>query len=423
MTNKLKMLQWAIHLFVIYSYFLIYAQFGFLRYLEAFNDPQLIKSIMPMMLVGALISGIVIRYKNVTRIKVYLCVGFLLAIIAALLPAYIKDVQGFYGVSFLIGFSLGILTILSTSSLYMHLRYFEVIFVATLSTGASYLFCNIPWLHYNTSSVISMVVAGIGVLGLLNCILISWEEKRLPRQKVRKQDDRQFYLVTLLFFVVLFIDAYSFYIIQNNAELMKYSWGDGRCITQGLFHVFGAFLAYFFLSQKKIHYLLCVVMFLFCISIHRVGTEGSLIFAYFYAIAIAMYSSAMISFPANFSDSFEKRKIVTTDLYLVAGWLGSGLGVVFADGKSVVSFDFFTWLLIMFTTILIFAALSNSKARIATFFVMTLLLQRLHSQDFNAHKRQFVKYEEKTIDHSLYLILNDTTKTIDSSKYVSKNSN
>ncbi|MCO4783293.1 MAG: hypothetical protein KC646_13285 [Candidatus Cloacimonetes bacterium] len=381
MTNYLKIFQWAIHLFVIYSYFLIYAQFGFLRYLQAFEDPQIIKQIMPMMLIGAFCSGMLIRFKEIVKIKSYLLGGFLIAIAVAASPIFFQDLKLFYIESFFIGLSIGTLTILSTTTLYNHLRYFEVILVASLSTASAYFFCNIPWLHYNSPTVISSVASILAVIGLINCSLISWDDKRLPRQNIRLQSDRQFYLVVLMFFVVLFIDSYSFYVIQNNELLMKFSWGDGYCFNQGLYHVLGAFLAYHFLSQKQIHYLLCVVMFLFCISIHRIGGEGSFIFAYFYAIGIAMYSTALISYPANFSDSFEKRKKITTDLYLIAGWLGSGLGVVFADGKTSISFEFFTVLLVIYTIILSLAALSNSRVRIAAFLVMTLLLQRLHSSE------------------------------------------
>ncbi|PCJ18218.1 MAG: hypothetical protein COB02_11560 [Candidatus Cloacimonadota bacterium] len=403
MKNSLKLVQWILHLFIIYTYFLIYAQFGFLASLKASSDVNLVKQIMPFMLLGALISGIWIRFFPPKKIQLNLSVSFILAFIASIISIYSFTFNAYLICSFIIGLSVSILTILTSASLFNFLRASEIIFVSAVSTGLSYFFCNIPMIHHSPISIKASIAALLCIIGLLNCLMTDYKAQKKSYRQIRAQSNRYFYLMSALFFVVLLIDSYSFSIIQNNPHLMKFSWAKDLCLMQGIFHLLGTIVAYFLLKDKNIHYLISLVMFLFCISIYQIGKENSFIYANIYAIAIAMYSTALISFPALANKNYETRIKLTADLYLFAGWIGSGLGIILGDGKTGVSFYFFISLLVIYLLVLLASSVLKSYSKMATFFIMSIFIQYAYSNDFIEKGRQVYINEGCINCHSQFI--------------------
>ncbi|MCJ8347078.1 hypothetical protein MJH12_16170 [bacterium] len=349
MTNNYKLAHWTAHLFVIYAYFLLYAQFAFLDLLKASDEVQLL---LPFMLLGASISALWIRQSKPKDPKLFLNYSFLAALIAAILPIFSSYWLIHLLCSLLIGLSVSTLTILTTAILFKFLRYYEIIFVSACSTALAYFFCNIPDLHYSSSVIKGLVTSFLCIAGLINISYINWKITRTPRQSIKTQEKAYYYLIGVLFLIILLIDSYSFSIIQNSERLMSYSWGNGLSLYQGFYHILGALVAYFLLKSKGVYYLLSLVMILFCISIVRIGGPGTWIFANLYAIGVSMYSTALISFPAHCNESYERRIEFTTDLYLLAGWVGSAIGIFLGQGLSVISYKLFVILSILFLVIL-----------------------------------------------------------------------
>src|ERR1035437_7549410 len=155
-------LQGASLIAITYIYFLIFAQFAFIKRLASLGvaDAHL-KAVMASMAVGGILFSLMTpRLSRWPSPNLRLRLGLFASGTAAFLSLLPLSLAGSIAVSFLIGASLGLLTV----TLVTHLRQWtgnrNSLMLVGLGTGAGYLACNLPG-FFNASAELQAIVAGL----------------------------------------------------------------------------------------------------------------------------------------------------------------------------------------------------------------------------------------------------------------------
>lgn len=316
---------------ITYVYFLIFAQFAFLKRLASLGvaDAHL-KAVMAAMAVGGILASLVaprlkLRPSAIERLRTGL-IACGLAAFLALLP------MGFPGaavLAFLIGAGLGLLTV----SLVTHLHQFtgdrNPLLAAGLGTGAGYVICNIPGLftapaELQALSAGCVCLVGIGITFL--CSSAPVETRQIP-----PQSPTSFYYVLAGFTALVWLDSAAFFIIQNTPSLKAGTWqGSFHLWANGSLHLLGALAGVWLLRRRGLSPVLTASFFGFAAACLLLLDPGrALLASIFYPVGVSLYSVALVAYPSLIAPaaSVAERGRMAGWIYALAGWTGSAMGI------------------------------------------------------------------------------------------------
>jgi cbb3-type cytochrome c oxidase subunit II len=329
---------------ITYVYFLIFAQFAFLKRLAELGDADArLKLIMAAMAAGGILFSLLVpRLKLWPNAGLRLRLGLGTSAVAAFLTLLPLSCAAALATAFLVGAGLGLLTV----TLVTHLRQWtgdsNPLLAVGAGTGIGYFVCNFPPLftaspeaQAATAGILCLVGAGLTLMPTL-----------APLEPCNPAPPRTvpFLLVLSSFTALVWLDSAAFFIIQNTPALKAGTWqGSLHLWADGSLHLLAALAAAVFLLRRGLFPVLAAAFVALggaCLLLHN---PASVPFAsILYPVGVSLYSVALVAYPSLLaSASFApKRGKIAGWLYAVAGWTGSAMGIGMAQHLGYVPVSF-----------------------------------------------------------------------------------
>jgi len=316
---------------ITYVYFLIFAQFAFLKRLATLGvaGAHLTAVMAAMAAGGILLSLLTPRVKLWPSPNSRLRAGLAASAVAAFLSLLPLGLAASIAVSFLIGAALGLLTV----TLVTHLRQWtgnrHPLLLVGLGTGIGYLISNLPPL-FTASAETQAIATGLLCLAGI-CITLTPTLITLEGPKTASRLSFSFPRVLASFAALVWLDSAAFFIIQNTPALKTGTWqGSLHLYANGLLHLAAALTCVWLLRRRGLSFVLCasfLALGLACLLLldpHRI-----VLASIFYPIGVSLYSVALVAYPSLLSpaSSVAERSRQAGWLYAIAGWCGSALGI------------------------------------------------------------------------------------------------
>ncbi len=318
-----------------YTYFLIFAQFGFLKRLDALglSDAHL-KAVMAAMAIGGILASLAAAWVRVEGNSVSrLQAGLLGCALAAALTVLPMGLAGALALAALIGISLGVLTVTLVTHLPLWMGSGKPLLKIALGTGAAYFISNIPSLFTAAPNAIAITVAVL----LAMCIPVAGLQSSVVEAAVTPQSESQtnpFFLVLLWFTALVWFDSAAFYIMQHAPALHSGAWvGAANLWRTGGIHLSAALLAAWLLARRGLAVTLTSAFALLagaCLLLLDPAHAGPA--AWIYPAGVSFYSVALVAYPAYLLAAEVKQRARQAGvIYAVAGWIGSAMGIGMAQ--------------------------------------------------------------------------------------------
>lgn len=316
---------------ITYVYFLIFAQFAFLKRLAELGiaDAHL-KDVMAAMAMGGIfLSLFAPRCVLWPSVSLRLRAGFLASGIAAFLTLLPLTFAGAAAVSLLTGTGLGLLTVTLVTHLHRFAGDRNPVFAVGLGTGAGYLICNSPPLFTAAPEVQALLAGALCLAGIAITLL---HEPASP--EVRADDSQapiSFYRALVGFTALVWLDSAAFFIIQNTPALKAGTWqGTLHLWVNGLLHFVAALTSAWLLRRRRFALVLAAaVVALGAACLLLLDPDRAPLASVLYPIGVSLYSVALVAYPSLLAPaaSTAERGKMTGWIYAIAGWTGSAMGI------------------------------------------------------------------------------------------------
>lgn len=326
-----------------YVYFLLFAQYGFLRLVESrLAGVGAIHAVMLAMGVAGLLASLATaRFLRGAGERTATAAGFLGCGATAALAPWCGGLVSLVLVAAVIGASTGLLTVALAAGLRDRIRGRGFGLRVGVATGAAYAFCNVPPVFEAAPVVQSAVVAAVAIAGMA-AVLVDRRPLAAPPPASgggpTPADARGlgFATVVVSFLALIWLDSAAFVTIQETVALKGSTWGSpGQKIAIGVAHLAAAAAAGYALDRGLFRSLLLGTYALFVTSFTMLGTLERVpgLTGPIYAIGISTYSVALVAYPAWCRDEPGSVPVRwrAGAVFGVAGWLGSALGVGMAQ--------------------------------------------------------------------------------------------
>jgi cbb3-type cytochrome oxidase cytochrome c subunit len=316
---------------ITYVYFLIFAQFAFLKRLADLGiaDAHL-KVVMAAMAVGGILLSLLASWPFFgSSVRLRLQSALSVCGVAALLTLSPLTTGSSIAVSFLIGAGLGLLTVTLVSHLRMWLGDGDPLPKVGIGTGFGYLICNFPPLFTaapDTQAIAAAILCFIGVFAAANVTV----EVEVVTQ-AEPQSQLPFGLALFSFAALVWLDSAAFFIIQNTPALKAGTWeGTAHLWVNGLLHLIAAVTSAWLLPRRGLAFVLCVAVIALAVAcLLLLDPRRALLASFFYPIGVSLYSVALVTYPSLLApaSSAVARARKAGLIYAVAGWFGSTMGI------------------------------------------------------------------------------------------------
>jgi cbb3-type cytochrome c oxidase subunit II len=316
---------------ITYVYFLIFAQFAFLRRMAELGIAGAhLRGVMAAMAIGGvLVSLTAPRERRWASPSLRLRCGFAVAGTAAVLTLFQFGLIAALAISLLIGASLGLITV----TLVTHLRRWtgsrNALFCVGIGTGIGYFVCNIP-VFFNSSVQLQALAAGF--LCLMGIVIAPCSSSSpVETAKKTEQHTYSFLHVVACFTALVWFDSAAFFIIQNTPELKAGTWqGSIQLWSNGLLHLAAALASAWLLRRRGLQLVLTsafIALGLACLCL--LNPHLFMVASILYPIGVSLYSVALVAYPSLLSSasSAEERGRQAGWIYAIAGWFGSAMGI------------------------------------------------------------------------------------------------
>ena len=329
---------------VTYVYFLIFAQFAFLKRLAGLGDAGAhLKAVMAAMAAGGILFSLLApRIKLWSSAGLRLRLGLCTSAAAAFLSLLPLRFMAAIATAFLIGAGLAILTV----TLVTHLRQWagdrNPLLAVGVGTGIGYFICNLPPLFTASPQVQAATAGALCLLGV--CITLLPSPAPLEACSPAPRRAVPLFLVLSGFTALVWLDSAAFFIIQNTPALKAGTWlGSLHLWADGSLHLAAALAAAVFLRRRGLSPVLTsafVALGAACLLLHN--PDSASLASILYPIGVSLYSVALVAYPSLLAPaaSAEERGRITGWLYAIAGWTGSAMGIGMAQhlGRVPVAF-------------------------------------------------------------------------------------
>ena len=316
---------------VTYVHFLIFAQFAFLKRLDALGLASTrLKPIMAAMAVGGILFSLLTPRLKLSP-STALRAGLALSAAAAFFSLLPLNLAAALALSALTGAGLGILTV----TLVTHLRQWagdrNPLLAIGLGTGIGYFACNIP-VFFTAPATTQAAIAGFLCLAAF-CLPLAPRAASLSLVSSRAAlpPATAFPRAMVSFTALVWLDSAAFFIIQSSPQLKAGTWqGSLHLWLNAGLHLGAALAAVWLLRRRGSGPVLAAAFValggacLLLLDPHRAWAASVL-----YPCGVSLYSVALVAYPSflsNSASSFERARRAGW-LYAVAGWTGSALGI------------------------------------------------------------------------------------------------
>jgi cytochrome c oxidase cbb3-type subunit 2 len=321
-----------------YVYFLLFAQYGFLRLLEARAATETPAAVMAAMglagLVVSLATGRLLRTHQATSL---LRIGFGGAALTALIALAGRGTAFYAATAALIGGFTALTTVSLAADLRGLIRGPRPGLAVGIATGVAYLFCNVPAVFSGAPSsqaILAALAAAAGFLAIRRPAARSCAGPASTARAERLAVDYRglgFVTVVLSFLALVWLDSAVFTIVQQTPALKAPTWQGTQSWLLGGVHLVAAVLAGIALDRGHLRGLLLATFVLFVAAFSLLGGAAQWLFAGgpLYVFGISTYSVALVYFPVRHGDrpGLVPVRWRAALLFGIAGWVGSALGI------------------------------------------------------------------------------------------------
>ena len=315
-----------------YIYFLIFAQFGFLKRLAELGVAEnQLKPIMGAMAFGGIVMSLLAprleNFHSPSRRLQFAFAGCAAGAVLTLLP---MNLIGALAVSFVIGAALGVLTVTLVSHLKRWMGETQSLLKVGLGVGLAYFVCNYPPLFQATPSVMAITSAILCGAGIMLAAFDSGEPESIPGP-VTYGKAPSFLLALACFTALVWLDSAAFFIIQNTPDLKAGTWeGAHRLWQNGGVHLLAALASALLLQRRGLTATLTTAFVILggaCLLL--TDPSRATVASFMYPAGVSLYSVALVAYPAYLATTTSNRDRARRAgwLYALAGWVGSGLGI------------------------------------------------------------------------------------------------
>jgi cytochrome c oxidase cbb3-type subunit 2 len=313
----------------VYTYFLVFAQFGFLHALAAGGiELSWLRPILALMAAAGIGAGfLAARAYTEKRALNLLRAGFTAAAGAAGLTWVARAPFHFLLAALLTGAGLGLATVALAALLRREIGGTRLGRCIGLGTGVAYAVSNQPEIFSGAHAI--QALAGIVAAGL-GLLASQAFAQQAPRQQTsgRDYDRAGVGLWVTVFLVLVGFDSAVFFLVQHQPALQP-AWpsGSGLYVNAGI-HLAAATLAGLALDRRWIASTVATAAALLVgASLWFATGRGGPVAAHLYSAGVSIYSVALVFYPAR-----RAQPGLAALLYAVAGWAGSALGIGLAQG-------------------------------------------------------------------------------------------
>lgn len=319
-----------------YAYFLVFAQFGFLKAVQATvgEGGGLLRSILAVMGCGGIAGSAFMAWRYQEKQSRRLLMGALLVCAAAAaLALKVRAPAGLFAVALLTGLGTGGLTVALAATIRRVVGGAWLGTCIGAGTGLAYAFSNMPAV-FQAGPIGQALMAIVAVCAGL--VAVQGLELRAPPQIPAGVDYQTVGVVAwvLIFLALVWVDSAAFYIIQHTPALKAEAWtGTGRLYANAFVHLLAGVLAGYALNRRAVGLTVLAAagaLLTVCVLIDRDYAsfgKGALL----YTAGVSLYSTALVFYPAR-----SGRPALAALVYSVAGWGGTALGIGLARDLSAV---------------------------------------------------------------------------------------
>jgi cytochrome c oxidase cbb3-type subunit 2 len=316
---------------ITYVYFLIFAQFAFLKRLASLGvaDAHL-KAVMAAMAVGGILFSLLTpRLSAWPAPNLRLRAGLLASGSASFLALLPLGLAASIAVSFLIGAGLGLLTVTLVTDLRQWTGSRHPLLLVGIGTGAGYLVCNLP-VFFTAAAEWQAAIAGLLCFAGIGITLLPapthLEDVQMPLRRAPS-----FLRVLACLTALVWLDSAAFFIIQNNPALKAGAWrGSVHLFANGLLHFAAAVGSAWLLGRRSLTFVLsAAVVVLGAACLLLLHPDRIVLSSLLYPVGVSLYSVALVAYPSLLApaSSTAERGRQAGWIYAIAGWCGSALGI------------------------------------------------------------------------------------------------
>ena len=342
-----------------YSYFLIFAQFGFLRALQAIlgEEDGVLRPIMAWMGIGGIAGSVLVALIHNGRTgRPLMFLGFMLCgamagvSVAAVLPGW------FFFCAAGIGVGTGIITVTLAAMLRREVGGKKLGLCLGAGTGLAYGLCNLP-------VVFNAGATGHAAVGIVACVVGCFAVLGFQQGAPQSLEDGVDYQPrgiagwVAVFFALVWLDSAAFYVIQHTPVLRGGTWsGEAQLYLNAIVHGAAALLAGEMLDRRALVGTILTATALLVSACLLIGMGPGYFStgAFCYTAGVSCYSTALVYYPSR-----KGRVGLAALVYAVAGWGGSALGIGMAKNLGAVP----VWFLIVASSLILGAFLGRARFR------------------------------------------------------------
>ncbi len=317
-----------------YSYFLIFAQFSFIKLAAAVDGTGgFIKPLMAVMgLAGMAGSALAAGVYQARRSRLLLAMGFVVCAAAAGSALAARSIGFFYGSALLVGLGTGFATVTLASVLRPVLGRGRLGRVIGAGTGLAYGMCNLPAIFQaaaTTQAGLAVALAGVGLVATFGLTVGA----AAPMPMGGDYSKSGVVAWVMIFLALVGLDSAAFFVIQHTPVLLELTWsGAGRLEANAGIHFFAAVLAGCALDRRRVGWTVALGALALLAACGLIA-GGHITFpgtGLLYAAGVSIYSTVLVYYPAD-----GLRPWLAGLVYVVAGWGGSAFGIGMVAGRQV----------------------------------------------------------------------------------------
>ncbi len=320
-----------------YTYFLIFAQFGFLHQAQhAGMATTSLRIVMGCMAASGFLSALAAgRYFTQRKSPLLLQIGFLLCAIPAFASPWLNAMAPLCFAAAVIGLALGMLTVTTAAALPLFLPRKRLGFGIGIGTGLAYAICNIPSIFGGSGNI----QAGVAVIACVAGGIAAAKLQPLPGSESPSPGSRAdfpFPAIVLAFLALVWLDSAAFCILQASPQLNRFGWGTASLQwSNAATHLVAALLAGCWLDRRGLRPVLTTAFAALAAAIFCLLSQAgaAVLTHWLYATAVSLYSTALVFAPSapGPRPATASPAIHAAALFAVAGWFGSVLGIGMAQ--------------------------------------------------------------------------------------------
>ncbi len=318
----------------VYAYFLIFAQFGFLHAVQDVlgDSREMVRPLMASM--GAAgIAGSILAAGGLGPLagRRWLGIGLACCALAVGCALAARGAAGFLVAAALTGLGAGLATVTLAGLLYPAVGGRNLGLIIGAGTGLAYGFCNLPGIFGASARLQAMIALGAVALGAVGALGLrpQFRPKPLPAVDYSAAGVARWIAI---FLALVGLDSALFYFIQHDAPLRQALWGGNiqPWLNAGT-HFGAAALAGWALDRRRLGPVAlaggaAVVAAAVWFATTR---QGNAVAGLGYIAGVSAYSTALVFYPAQCA-----RPALAAWVYAIAGWIGSALGIGFAETRN-----------------------------------------------------------------------------------------